>query len=423
MDTPPLQQNTGHTLAPGNRPPPTLAPGFQAIVGACQRLYPEQKNPLQISTVVKYWLGGPDPLDYITVYSNQGNCTHWHYVSSGLSDLHGDGRVHPPAAGPNSPSGYGFELTFRLRRRDELVPPDWPFKVLQKIAKYVFETENKLVSGDHITWSEPLGTSQSILKHLIVAEDPQLEVINTALGQLRFLQIFCVTEDELKAVQRWNGPGVISLLRNSPVGGSLLVTDIQRSLSLFAYSPETKSMVDAGIAAEGSNLCGMAACISWTETDVTASRERELTGDSALSDWASLAQQCDRLIYSGLNSRRVSYPRGVALACSLETARYLPLCIQGRLKHGFHFTLKSILKETAVTFVTGRVAGTLVGPGKHFAAQGDWLQVLIPEQFLDQFQERITVVDSELQLPHTFQFPEIKLSISVLSDTAQVGVV
>jgi len=57
MDTPPLQQNTGHTLAPGNRPPPTLAPGFQAIVGACQRLYPEQKNPLQISTVVKYWLG------------------------------------------------------------------------------------------------------------------------------------------------------------------------------------------------------------------------------------------------------------------------------------------------------------------------------------------------------------------------------
>ena len=27
-----------------------------------------------------------------------------------------------------------------------------------------------------------------------------------------------------------------------------------------------------------------------------------------------------------------------------ETARYLPLCIQGRLKHGFHFTLKSILK-------------------------------------------------------------------------------
>ena len=44
-------------------------------------------------------LGGPDPLDYISMYGNPGNPAHnipahWHYVSFGLSDLHGDGRVH-----------------------------------------------------------------------------------------------------------------------------------------------------------------------------------------------------------------------------------------------------------------------------------------------------------------------------------------
>ncbi len=44
-------------------------------------------------------LGGPDPLDYISMYSNPGNPehnvpAHWHYISFGLSDLHGDGRVH-----------------------------------------------------------------------------------------------------------------------------------------------------------------------------------------------------------------------------------------------------------------------------------------------------------------------------------------
>ena len=85
---------------------------------------------------------------------------------------------------------------------------------------------------------------------------------------------------------------------------------------------------------------------------------------------------------------------------------------QGRLRHGFHFTLKPIVKETAVTFVTEKVefiqmygrkstsnpilwsfklcqpiriyilmcitkvAGTLVSPDRPFAAQGDWLQVL-----------------------------------------------
>ena len=59
----------------------------------------------------------------------------------------------------------------------------------------------------------------------------------------------------------------------------------------------------------------------------------------------------------------------------METARYLPLCVHGRLKHGYHFTLKSVLKDTAVTFVVSKVAGTLVSPDKPFAAQGTWLQV------------------------------------------------
>ena len=43
--------------------------------------------------------GGPDPLDYISMLLNSGDDNqdipeHWHYVSFGLSDLHGDGRVH-----------------------------------------------------------------------------------------------------------------------------------------------------------------------------------------------------------------------------------------------------------------------------------------------------------------------------------------
>ena len=51
------------------------------------------------------------------------------------------------------------------------------------------------------------------------------------------------------------------------------------------------------------------------------------------------------------------------------------MCVQGRLRHGYHFTLKSILRETAVTLVVSKVAGTLVSPERPFAAQGDWLQV------------------------------------------------
>ena len=60
--------------------------------------------------------------------------------SFGLSDLHGDGRVHD-VSGPETPSGFGFELTFRLKREPgETAPPTWPAAVMQALAKYVFQS-------------------------------------------------------------------------------------------------------------------------------------------------------------------------------------------------------------------------------------------------------------------------------------------
>lgn len=58
---------------------------------------PGIKNLLYL--LLFYRLGGPDPLDYVSMYRNTG-CPaqdiqeHWHYVSFGLSDLYGDNRVH-----------------------------------------------------------------------------------------------------------------------------------------------------------------------------------------------------------------------------------------------------------------------------------------------------------------------------------------
>jgi suppressor of fused-like protein len=60
--------------------------------------------------------------------------------SFGLSDLHGDGRVHD-VSGPETPSGFGFELTFRLKSEPgETAPPTWPAAVMQALAKYVFQS-------------------------------------------------------------------------------------------------------------------------------------------------------------------------------------------------------------------------------------------------------------------------------------------
>lgn len=166
-------------------------------------------------------LGGPDPLDYISMYTNaglpeRGIPPHWHYISFGLSDLHGDGRVHD-TPGTDTPSGFGFELTFRLKRETgETAPPTWPAAVMQALAKYVFQSANTLIVGDHVSWHCALDNSESRIQHMLMSDDPQLGVANTPFGQVHFVQIVGVTTEELQAAQHWNGPGVLDILKRLP---------------------------------------------------------------------------------------------------------------------------------------------------------------------------------------------------------------
>lgn len=83
------------------------APGWEAIDAEFDRLYPDQPKPLHYGTVLKYMLGGPDPLDGISVY-DAGDF--WHFVSYGLSELYTKESEDPEY------SGYGIELTFKLKK-------------------------------------------------------------------------------------------------------------------------------------------------------------------------------------------------------------------------------------------------------------------------------------------------------------------
>ena len=55
--------------------------------------------------------------------------------------------------------------------------------------------------------------------------------------------------------------------------------------------------MEAGIAKDGSNLCGMAALIDWIEPESTEERQPTPPGQ-ALYNWESLAKQCDRSLLS-----------------------------------------------------------------------------------------------------------------------------
>ncbi|TNN09781.1 Suppressor of fused [Schistosoma japonicum] len=136
--------------------------GLKAIYTACRLLYPDQPTPLQVTAVRKFWMGGPDPLDFINMYANPGSAelqspSHWHYVTNGLSDLYGDSRLHSHCHSADGPSGFGFELTFRVKREaGETNPPTWPAHLLQSLARYVFYSQAQLMAGDHIPWPTSL---------------------------------------------------------------------------------------------------------------------------------------------------------------------------------------------------------------------------------------------------------------------------
>ncbi|XP_017772156.1 PREDICTED: suppressor of fused homolog isoform X1 [Nicrophorus vespilloides] len=426
---------------PINMLPPT-PPGLEALYTLCRKIYPDQVNPLQVTALLKYWLGGPDPLDYISMYAHPGNAhenipPHWHYISFGLSDLHGDGRVHD-VTGPEGLSGFGFELTFRLKREPgETSPPTWPANLMQSLAKYVFHSGNTLCTGDHVSWHCALDNSESRIQHMLMTSDIQLSSAQTPFGNVDFIQIVGVCADELRAAQQWNGSGVLNMLSNLPAsGGPWHVTDMRRGESIFEYDPSAHEELERGFETEGSNLSGVSARCSWTDHEA---RDRKFVdGVSRLTDEET--EQIKNTLQKGLQgadgfnklddvressgmleSAELLHVRkldGIHLVFNLEAGSLLPLAIRGRVKHGRHFTFKSVLGETAITLVANSVTGTLVDMEHPFVAQGSWLQVLIPDDLAQDMAVTFQVLGSPeaLSLPKTFSWPERKLSITIVAD-------
>lgn len=280
--------------------------------------YPVGTLPIVVPTAPeKSFLvsGGSDPLVFIYIFKNQGDPTkdtprHWHYVSSGLTDILGytwQTFVHNRACeevpgyeercGPPRPlwypvrpdfvnhphnvlNGFGFELTFRLRCDSDIEwnqePPAWPRQLMQKLANYVFKTKNVLQVGDHVSVNEPLDGSDdswdtSIIRHVLFTFDPQLSIAEiSSFGSIRFIQMVGVCEEELTAAQDWEVRGVLDMMRTSQeTGGQFLVTDMRRGLTVFQLNPQFHEIVRRRIEITGSNM--VQSCASHK----TSSREQD----------------------------------------------------------------------------------------------------------------------------------------------------
>jgi suppressor of fused-like protein len=417
------------------------------------------------------------------MYSNpgdieQGGCIppHWHYISFGLSDLYGDGRVFDPITAhalQNSRhrvSGYGFELTFRLKKehKDESAPPLWPATVMQSLAKYVFNSDNALCPGDHVSWHCSLDNSESRIRHMLMTEDP-IGTVMTPYGSVTFVQIVGVFVEELQSAQQWNGAGLIGMMKSvEELGKNCLVTDMKRQKTIFELDDSIRKNVEDAISAEGSNLSGVTAKCSWKEVDdsidsaASASAATGATGGSASDsktngnsmspsighedgdneDRATLSPNGRNKMCTSRASRhssmsttdqnnavvaaagppdapsKTTFPKSVHLTLNLEAGNILPLAMKGRLKHDRHFTLKTVAGDLAVTMLTEKVSGAFASPEHPYALHGPWLQILIPSKSVESFIQILDPIPTLTpeSLPKKFALPDSSFSITIAPD-------
>uniref|UniRef100_A0AAR2KXX8 Suppressor of fused homolog n=1 Tax=Pygocentrus nattereri TaxID=42514 RepID=A0AAR2KXX8_PYGNA len=418
--------------------------GLQAIYGECRRIYPDQPNPLQVTAIVKYWLGGPDPLDYISMYRNVG-CPaldvqeHWHYVSLGLSDLYGDNRVHE-FTGQDGPSGFGFELTFRLKREaGETAPPTWPAELMQGLARYVFQSENTFCSGDHISWHSPLDNSESRIQHMLLTEDPQMQPVQTPFGLVSFLQIVGVCTEELQAAQQWNGQGILDLLRG-------VHCSTPWSCESMWYVHPKQERVDKGIDTDGSNLSGVSAKCAWddlsrppededdsrsicigsqprrlSDKDTEQIREAlrkglEINSKSILPPISSQRHSQDRPVQSvgHLQSKQNSRSRKDSLESESSAAIVPHELVRTRQLESVHLKFN----HESGTLLPMCLRGASIC-STWAVATGNAYAILLTEEFVEQMLGDLQdpSIHEESKLPKEYSWPDKKLKISVLPDT------
>jgi suppressor of fused len=203
----------------------SITQGSEAIQAKLATAYGPQE-PKHWGTIMRYTEGGPDPLDGISAYRGE-NPPHWHYVTFGFSEL------DEKRSKDKEVSGWGFELSFRLkRRRGEKSPPEWPLPVLQKLARYVFNTKTPFDHEHYIRWGGPITKlEQTRLEALVFAVDPLLGEISTPNGRVRFLDAIAITADEHDfAAEQGPEKLLARLLPQNPLG----IIDIERGSILAA---------------------------------------------------------------------------------------------------------------------------------------------------------------------------------------------
>ncbi|MDQ0362586.1 suppressor of fused domain protein [Breznakia pachnodae] len=172
------------------------APGWDAITTRFEQLYPGQSDPKHYATLIKYRLGGNDPLDGVSIY-DAGDF--WHFVTYGFSDLYEKHQEDDPEW-----SGAGFELTVKLKKlpwidEDEIKNV---VGILQSLARYAFSSQRGFQPYEYIWTKQTDGfdaKAKSKLTGFATAPD-EAGLIETPHGKVEFICVVGLSDKELRSI-------------------------------------------------------------------------------------------------------------------------------------------------------------------------------------------------------------------------------
>lgn len=199
-------------------------PGWSAIDAEMEKLYPGQE-PKHWAATPHYSVGGDDPIDGISFYeANYDGETYYHFVTYGFSNLYYD-EEH---VGEKF-SKWGFELTFRLKpyHLDDK-GPTWVYGLMQNIARYVFNSKNWFEPYHYMPANGQIRLScDTKLTGIAFLLDPDLGKISTPHGEVQFLQMFGITDEEIDLLKS-EKIDVNELVEKHSKSNPMLITDLER---------------------------------------------------------------------------------------------------------------------------------------------------------------------------------------------------
>lgn len=171
--------------------------GWKAITDEFERIYPDQENPKHYGTLIKWSLGGNDPLDGISIYDGGD---YWHFVTYGMTELYEKKEEN------DGISGFGYEMTFKLKKDnypDEEGEVRCICGILQAIARITFQNGELFRPYEFLYTGQTTGIDacqKSNITGFICVPDPSVNTIETPNGKVEFLEFIGMTDAELRTL-------------------------------------------------------------------------------------------------------------------------------------------------------------------------------------------------------------------------------